>query len=577
MPKLRKRRLQTKQNNKKNLFFMFIMLPILALTVFALLQPQRIMQFAEGFNAPPLFGCLHTGEADPTLCGTRMGQEGGTLLKVNGQKFVGQNVYYNDTLSGSFTYKNVGDQPITIANYGIAAGSLKQFYIAEFEPLEGTKMLAPGETLTSKESRYLFTSDSPSEGWVVGAGITDTDGQHLPITEATNVRINSTCTALRVKPLTAKDKSNIQSICSKDSKNPLCTSRQYCELFKGGLCSGPVLGEPRENQQCDENIVLDQKEQDVLEELCKVHPDSDACKDFCKRSIGSKICPVIKIWVDSSGKQVFPEKSVYLADAGTKIDNSPQAVAGIAITQETNDTTVTSICPPGTISSGGGITGETCSPAPPPPAPVLPRIQVPSVIKPGAIKPKTIVKPGTTLKPGPQKPVTVLKPACASKRAAVNTPTVCCDVGKPVINGCCTTTPACGYNYTQVPVTRANCPVKSTAKVCCAQDSDLVNGKCVKKGAPGSLRPTNPTNPVIVPPRYQAPPANPINPNDCSPAERSSGVCGNNPAPISGEEGAPCETTRPQTCKSGKCIPAINDMGGQCTAVPVVEYKIKPN
>ncbi len=527
MAKTRKRSIRQTKNKKRNLLFFFVMLPILALTIFTLLQPQRVMQFAEGFNAPPLFGCLHTGEADPSLCGTRLGQEGASLLKVNGQKFVGQNIYYNDTLSGSFTYKNVGDLPINIANYGIAAGSLKQFYIAEFQPLEGAKTLAPGEILTSKESSYTFKSGDPSDGWVVGPGITNTDGQPLPITQSTNVRVSSACTALRVKTLTVKDKSNIQALCSKDPKNILCTSRQYCEIFKGGQCSGPVLGEARENQQCDEYIVLDQKEQDILEQLCKPYPDSDACKDFCKRAIGSKICPAEMLWFDPNGKQVFPQPAKYMAST-----NEP-AVAGAKVIAAAN----------GAPDNDAGVKAEACIPngqsgdntAGCCSGYVDLSVNPPSGLckAPSPAKPKTNPFPPKPAAPGVDPRSSIgYKPSCPSHRA--NESGQCCASDFPLINGCCQ--PGC-FVYKSAPATRANCQYKSKSGVCCAKDTVEKFGYCQpsqvpagKQPLPGESQIPRDTN-KIYPPNYKAPADTPPNPNDCTPAERSAGVCGNNPAP----------------------------------------------
>jgi hypothetical protein len=486
-----KSRKKNYKQNKKNLLFFFIMLPILALTVYAMLQPQIIQQFAAGVSAPPLFGCLHTGAADPTLCGTKMGQEGKNLLKVNTKPYIGQNIYYNDMVSGSFTYKNVGDQPIKIKNFGIAAGSFKKYYVAIFEPLEGPTTLNPGQVLSSKESSYRFKTPDPSEGWVVGPGITNTDGQPLPIKDsATNIRVNSACTALRVKPLTAKDKSHIKALCAKDPKNILCTSRQYCELFKGGQCSGPVLGTERENQQCDAGIVLDQKEQDVLEQLCKTYPDSDACKDFCKRAIGSKLCPAELLWFDPSGKQVFPQPGKYMADAGT--NNNPQAVAGIATAP--NDVNALLVCPPGQVESGGGVTSNMCVPAPAAPPPATPARPIVSI-------------PGTTIKPkpnpNPQKPVTLLKPSCASHTATLAG--ACCDKTAsgtlPVINNCCQT--RC-FKYTSAPLSRTNCPNKNATSGCCAVGFTQMGGICVKQGSSAPKpKPNLVTIPVINPPNYQ--------------------------------------------------------------------------
>ncbi|MGI8419854.1 MAG: hypothetical protein ACR2LN_04385 [Candidatus Levyibacteriota bacterium] len=359
MKKIVKKPKKQKKLNKGGRFFvMFFLFGGLILTVAALLSPQYIRQFAQ-YSAPPLFGCLHTGEADQTNCGTRMGDTGKVSFSLYGRPVQGDNplVYYNDTFSGSYDYSNTGDQPIAVKSMGIAAGALSQYYIADFDPLQGPTTIQPKQSVTIKTASYQFGDPDPNGNWVIGAGLTDTSGQHLPVETSTTVKVVAACTALRVKPLTSQDKSDVQALCKSDPNNALCASKQYCQIFKGGNCPQEDVSPDVSGQQCDDAIVLAKSEQDMLEQLCKTYPDADACQDFCDRSIGSAICP--QVMVDDAGDPI--------AEGGTSEMVSsenlgPKAVAGatIGINETAFHAAAASSTHPACFVAGSGGS-DTCS------------------------------------------------------------------------------------------------------------------------------------------------------------------------------------------------------------------------
>lgn len=485
--------------NKKGVLVMFFMVLGLFVTVGALLNPQYLRQFAD-YNSPPLFGCLHTGEADPTLCGTRMGESGVVSYSLYGRPFDPklQTVYYNDTLSGAYSYSNTGDQVINIKHMGVAAGSLSTYYIADFDPLQGPSALKPKQNLTIKTSTHMFRSPEPNGPWIVGAGLTDTNGQALPVPkeESTNIHVSATCTALRVEQLTATDKSNIKSLCSKNPNDKLCTSKQYCQIFKGGSCNQPELSPDIDGQQCDDAIVLAKSEQDILEDLCKAYPDTSACERFCMRSIGSSLCPKILLWFNKAGKQVIPEKARYMADSGT--GNGSQSVAGAEIAMSA-------------LGVGGGTPSGQLFMAPPPSAPPSSAGAAPAKIAPLIAAGATVqpsMNPGVNPATGkalPGSPGYTPAPSCASHRQ--NEQGTCCASGYPLIQdtsspgaiGCCQ--PGC-FVWSSQPLNNTNCPAKDKSGKCCALDAIQTYGVCHIQQANGQLSSVPVTDPKIFPPGF---------------------------------------------------------------------------
>lgn len=295
------------RKNKKQLILTALFLPIIVLTVTILVQPQRIQQFAQQiYSGPPLFGCLQVGEGRTSTCGTRLGKQLGQTFTLHDRPLNGQPVYYGDRLSGSLEYTNVGDLPINVRNLTLYAESGITQKRVTFLPGSGQVTLNPGQTLKTEEASYRFNWNDPRGAWAVGGVLTDTNGQSAEIdAKKENIVVNATCTALRIQELTEKDKSNLKALCSSNPNSKLCSSKQYCEIFKGEGCTQPNVSQETDRWQCDQYVYLPKPEQDLLEEFCKVYPDTDACKDFCARSLDSSICPAKYLFIDTyTGKPI---------------------------------------------------------------------------------------------------------------------------------------------------------------------------------------------------------------------------------------------------------------------------------
>jgi hypothetical protein len=369
---------------KKQLIYLFFLIPAIMLTLAGLTQPQRTIQFAqEMFTDPPLFGCLQVGEGNASTCASKLGRAISQALTLHGKPVEKKTVYYGDTVTGSLEFINVGDLPINISYIGLVGQSQQEKnYFVDFLPATQQTAIAPGQSVKMNDAKYKFNSPDPNGEWFVTSDVEDSAGNKAQSEDKkTTFTVNATCTALRAKELTDKDKSNLEALCSKNPKSKLCSSRQYCEIFKGENCTASNVSEETPKWQCDEYVYLPKPEQDLLEELCKVYPDTDACKNFCDRSIGSSLCPDKYLFVDTiSGKAVTyfhprvlyvrkPDEFTFAYSKDYPTDrvkmsaiNQQTAVAGIG----TSNLIAQLGCTPQEVSAG------VCKPAPavvvPPPA-----------------------------------------------------------------------------------------------------------------------------------------------------------------------------------------------------------------
>lgn len=292
--------------NTIHLLALFVLVPVLVLTVAFIGEPQRIVQFAQEFTEPPLYGCLRVGEGNAQNCASKLGLTTAFALTLHDRPLPKEaTVYYGDRIKGSLKFTNVGDLPLTLQKIGLNAVPSGKKESRELKPMRENVTLAPQQTVSINESSYLFKSPDPNKEWTVSSKITTTGGE-IPTADAKQkITVNASCTALRIKELTSKDKTNIKNFCGKNPNSKLCTSKQYCEIFKGANCNQPNLFTEKPGWQCDQNVYLPAPEQQILEELCKVYPDTDACKKFCDRTVGSSLCPKKYIVIDvASGKPV---------------------------------------------------------------------------------------------------------------------------------------------------------------------------------------------------------------------------------------------------------------------------------
>ncbi len=349
-------RISIKQKKIKPVLLFAILIPCLALTIFALSQVQRLQQYAatKTESNPPFYGCIHMGEANTINCGSRLGSFSWTKdLTLHDRPLDNQTVYYGDRVKGSIKFANVGDLPIQIANIGIIANAADGKHVVQFLPKSGQLNLEPQKDTTIKDASYIFDGPDPAGQWSVSPNITDSDGQSLVSDDKKKtLTVNATCTALRAQELTEKDKTNLKEYCSTNATSKLCTSREYCEIFKGNNCTQPNVSQETPGWQCDTRVYLAKTEQDMLEELCKVYPDSDACEQFCAKTVGSSICPPKYLFIDTrTGKPIplhnpnaiyvahpdqlkfqysgkYPKTAVRLKSPNISLANEKTAVAG---------------------------------------------------------------------------------------------------------------------------------------------------------------------------------------------------------------------------------------------------------
>lgn len=387
-----------KVKSKKRIVFSLILLPVIVLTVFTLLQPQRTQQFAQQiFTGPPLFGCLQVGEGRTQTCGTRLGKQIGQSFSLHGRPLNGQPVYYGDRLYGSLEYTNVGDLPINIENLTLYAESGITNKIVTFVPGSGRITLNPGESFQTEEASYRFNWGDPRGAWSIGGVLKDTNGQSAEVDDKKeNIIVNATCTALRIQELTEKDKSNLKSHCSGNPNSKLCSSKQYCEIFNGKNCTQPNVSQETDRWQCDQYVYLPKPEQDLLEEFCKVYPDTDACKDFCARTLDSSLCPDKYLFIDTyTGKPIkfkhpravfvrdpeglqFKYSKDYPTDKARVHKNMEEVASGAAtinnkpeVKSESTIAAIDNFSPLGGVSNPPAQFGTSCGgPCPPPPAAV---------------------------------------------------------------------------------------------------------------------------------------------------------------------------------------------------------------
>lgn len=406
-----------KPNQKKQLIALYFLIPSLLLVLAVITQPQRLLQFA---SAPPMFGCLQVGEGTNVTCGSLMGQMLlSTPFMLHDRPLeINQTVYYGDTLTGGFTFRNVGDLPIHIAAIGLVANAKNETYGIVMKPVSGEKTLTAKQSISVAKASYTFEIPDRSGEWKASTTMINSDGQSQTAESGSKVfRVDATCTALRVKPLTAKDKSNIKTLCKQHPDNKLCTSRQYCEIFEGHgpNCSKPNVSKEIPQAQCDEWVVLDKPEQDILEELCKVYPDTDACKDFCPRSLDSPLCPKHLTWVDrKTGQELIPQPKIIKEPQTWLVTNIRQTtVKGIqtAPSAKTEEQVAQDNAPGACVNGGAGFascgtgtsaqrstTGSTAPGAKPVPKP-------PPKTSPPKPKPAAAVPAPPASKPSGAKPI----------------------------------------------------------------------------------------------------------------------------------------------------------------------------
>lgn len=377
----------------------------LVLTLSVALQPQRLLQFADNAPPPPFFGCIQLGESNGTNCGTKMGSAGDVTLSLYGRPFnpAKDQVYYGDRLAGSLKYTNVGNIILRMQRLGLAGKSANGNAQFEMFPYLSNLTLAPNASATVTKASHIFNSNDTNGLYRIISKIIDNNGTELPSSDeqATQIKVNATCTALRNKELTTTDRTNLKTFCSSNPKSKLCTSKEYCQIIKGGSCPQADTNPETPGVQCDKYVYMPQPEQDMLEEFCKVYPDSDSCENFCGRTIGTKLCPKKYLYIDTSTGKPFPgdggsNHAIYVRDPDhfkfsyskyypigavkqsqsetTSNGDSPQAVAGTH-TGPWNGAEIAVggvlSCPPGQHSTGGPITSAICEPDLPAPGNTL--------------------------------------------------------------------------------------------------------------------------------------------------------------------------------------------------------------
>lgn len=300
-------------SSTKQLLALYLLVPALILTMAVIGEPQTLLQYAQTFTEPPLYGCLQVGQGDKATCASKLGITTEYTLTLHDRPLEKEmTVYYGDRLKGSVKFTNVGDLPIELKNVGLNVETAGKKVTRDFQPIHGKTKLAPRESVTVNNATYKFTMPDPNNQWTAGSKIVVASGEEIPTLDVKQkLTVNAACTALRIQELTDKDRKNIKAFCGKNPQNKLCTSKQYCEIFNGKNCSKPNVSNDTPGWQCDEWIVPDKPEQDILEELCRVHPDTDACVRFCERAIESSICPKKTVWVDKkTGKELVPQPTI---------------------------------------------------------------------------------------------------------------------------------------------------------------------------------------------------------------------------------------------------------------------------
>lgn len=324
MKKISRNNAQAKRKysaNKKYPWQVVLILIAIPLTVLATQFPQTIRSSAQTILAsPPIFFCLATGESNKDLCASSS-LKAETALQLNGHEFNRNKiVYYNDTLTGSATYTNTGDVPVTIKKVTLVAETKRSGNRLEFNPNRQNVTVQPGKTVTVSETSRMFASPNTGGTWNIFSSVSMANGQNYDNSDKTIINVSTACTGLRAVPLTDTDLGNLKSLCSKTPTSKLCTSRQYCELTGGDDCKQPAPKQEHLDKQlqCDEHIILPKEEQDMLEELCKEYPGTDTCKDFCARAIDSAICPDGFTIDENAEEDPASAKSSVKAVAGAK-------------------------------------------------------------------------------------------------------------------------------------------------------------------------------------------------------------------------------------------------------------------
>jgi hypothetical protein len=457
MKKISKNRSNTKSYSahKKYPWQIILILIAIPLTVIAAMFPQSIQSSAQSIlQVPPIFFCLATGESNKDLCASSS-LKAETALQLNGFELNrNKTVYYNDTLTGSATYTNTGDIPVTIRKVSFVAETKRAGNRLEFNPSRQNVIVPPGKTITVRDTARMFESPNTGGIWNVFSSVTMANGQKYDNSDKTIINVSTACTGLRAIPLTDSDLNNLKNLCTKTPTSKLCTSRQYCELTGGNDCKQPALKQEHLDKllQCDENIIMPKEEQDMLEELCKEYPGTDTCKDFCARAIDSAICPD-GFTIDENVEE----------PASAQTTNRSVAGAKTMALMNTN-------CRPGQQTNKN--TGECCKYQ----GPNLPSGQCPRA--PGGAAPA----PGSMVAPAPRGGEPVQTSCSSGTRNRIGQ---CCRYSGPLRStGQCPTAAGGGSPAARiVPV--GNRP----ARACAAGTVRNSAGRCVRSGGGNATKP----------------------------------------------------------------------------------------
>ncbi len=441
-----------KKKKKSRLIYFFVLALVAAIPITTLFsqQQQRIISLAQeaASQLPPIFYCLTLGSSDQNNCASSYFSSDLTLSMHGFPMNEKKGVYYGDTLSGSATYTNTSDQPLSIKTIGLAAFSKNGNKRINFTSQNVNTVVQPGKSITIPQSSHKFNGpEDPNGVWEVFSTITKADGTTNDDSKKFMINVNATCTALRARPLTDADKNNIKALCDKNPNNKICKSRQYCEIIEGkDNCTQPAPNREIQGNRCDEWVILFEGEQELLEELCKAYPGTDTCQTFCDRTIGSELC------VEQTEAPI------------ATLLQSPEQIAQNKLTQNSSVAGIKTNILAGTVKNKN--TGEVCK-------------DQSSTLANGCCRPacssggKKTTTPGKTTPGGQPAPggEATAGSKCRSKLA--NNIGQCCKDGSGLVNGCCK--PGCGKGNI---FTRADCPAKNAAGVCCAAGATNVNGTC---------------------------------------------------------------------------------------------------
>ncbi len=467
------------ESSRNRLHTLFILIPVLILTLAAVTQPQRIMQFAQTASQsatqnathnlanpppPPLYGCLQVGEGTNKSCASlQVKQE--MHLTLHDRPLEGQTIWYGDIVSGTIKYTNIGDVPINIASVALMGETADGTYKVNFSSGKSGGVLNPGQSIDIPASSHRFGHPDPGGAWKLTAKLTDANGASVEDIENVKVNVNTTCTVLRIKDLTDTDKNNLRKHCANHPNTKLCKSQQYCLVVGNGKnCDKTIPDENKPSFQCDKYIIVSVIQQDLFEEICNDAPDSDMCKDYCFQTIGSPICiekiqvPVqVPVTIRVANASHQSDKSVAGIQTGPiLLAQAPGACAGAGATARYG----ASVCP------GAGA-------PPPPPAPAI------APPKAAAVVPKAAPASGGLLGSIVRGITAVVAPALAPAVNAITQVPIFKTIMQTVMQ-----------TITQAfvaPFTRATCSQQNPTDCCAVGAIKLPNAMC----GPGGSVPTN--------------------------------------------------------------------------------------